>query len=540
MYDTESVFNVLAADDTERRVSFRRALALAHQRVESRLGSFLRQASSQDDFDARLAACRDEFVSLVASATEEHRYDNPVNLAESLRSHYIREAQKQSGMNMQQATPQQMVQNQPPMVPPPTTPQQAQQMGPQAQMPQPLPPQDLGQQGLEAQMQPQGQQPFLSSRRWTPFLAGKTAEFFDGQGMPAPDPMRNDVGEPNAGYIRHGLPKDLSLPNEGYEHIPYEVAYDPNLGDAWAGESPQISPTLPPMGGVPVRQGNKTAGPGYYDREHAMDDMGVDYPQGEDPEYGYGQPVDPNFDPWAGDPRYEQMQFPQQDGPQIPGVPPGPSIGPGYIPGQRGASQHEAGPPGLPADRDALNTQWLNEQTPDWRARRPPLPEPQMYADLYEHPAGATEEEAFGAGFNNNPCRNCGHPYDAHEWNGTHALCPAVSAMRAARTAETGNGNTDLGEPEPKMDKRKWTPETVKEPKTDDEEHPTKRKDILEPIQVSNEGDLKEIGENRTERVDLPANSGDAGWNTDAKPAPSTKRVNLPSNADPVSRSALD
>jgi hypothetical protein len=99
---------------------------------------------------------------------------------------------------------------------------------------------------------------------------------------------------------------------------------------------------------------------------------------------------------------------------------------------------------------------------------------------------------------------------------------------------------TGLGGPEPKMDKRKWTPQTVGEPKLEGDEsrNPTKRKDIVQPVRPSDEpgeNNLKEIGENKTEHQDVTRDGGidtpDQGgvWTDGPRSAISTK---LPDDVD--------
>jgi hypothetical protein len=61
------------------------------------------------------------------------------------------------------------------------------------------------------------------------------------------------------------------------------------------------------------------------------------------------------------------------------------------------------------------------------------------------------------------------------------------------------------GAPVPKMDKRKWTPNNLDPVYEDDPNgpHPTRRKDIIEPVRVDNSGKPSEIGEQVTERQDV-------------------------------------
>lgn len=74
----------------------------------------------------------------------------------------------------------------------------------------------------------------------------------------------------------------------------------------------------------------------------------------------------------------------------------------------------------------------------------------------------------------------------------------------AAKTADSDNA-LGLGGPEPVIDKRKWTPETVPFLDIDEKDgpHPTKHKDIVEPIKPINADKIDEIGEQVTEHQDV-------------------------------------
>lgn len=87
---TTSVFDALAMDETDRRVASRRALALAHTRVENRLGAFLQGAVTRDEFNARLAAVSDDLNHYVAEACEECGHDHPEHIVSSLIGHFER------------------------------------------------------------------------------------------------------------------------------------------------------------------------------------------------------------------------------------------------------------------------------------------------------------------------------------------------------------------------------------------------------------------------------------------------------------------
>jgi hypothetical protein len=103
-------------------------------------------------------------------------------------------------------------------------------------------------------------------------------------------------------------------------------------------------------------------------------------------------------------------------------------------------------------------------------------------------------------------------------------LSEEEAAERAARTVNkqrSEHGETKgssktaddngFGGPEPTIDKRKWTPQTVPflDVDKDDGPNPTKRKDIVEPIKPTNGTDrfspskLEEVGEQNTEHQDV-------------------------------------
>ncbi len=81
------------------------------------------------------------------------------------------------------------------------------------------------------------------------------------------------------------------------------------------------------------------------------------------------------------------------------------------------------------------------------------------------------------------------------------------------RTADVEKGpnvTEGPGTPEPKMDKRKWTPQTVPHIDADDDNgpHPSRMKDITEPMRLRNDSERNEIGESVTERQDVTRDGG--------------------------------
>lgn len=92
-FDTTSLFDVLAQDDTDIRVAQRRALALAQTRVENRMGAFLRGARSEEEFEQRLALLMDDFTGAVRTASTETGYDSPEHIAEAVKQHYAEQVE---------------------------------------------------------------------------------------------------------------------------------------------------------------------------------------------------------------------------------------------------------------------------------------------------------------------------------------------------------------------------------------------------------------------------------------------------------------
>lgn len=83
---------------------------------------------------------------------------------------------------------------------------------------------------------------------------------------------------------------------------------------------------------------------------------------------------------------------------------------------------------------------------------------------------------------------------------GSESVADEVPMSMAASTKVADGG------PVPVMDKRKWTPQSVPfltDVDDPDGPHPTKRKDIVDPIKADNNSKLDEIGEQVTERVDV-------------------------------------
>jgi hypothetical protein len=111
-----------------------------------------------------------------------------------------------------------------------------------------------------------------------------------------------------------------------------------------------------------------------------------------------------------------------------------------------------------------------------------------------------------------------------------------------------GKGNTGLAGPSPKMDKKRWTPKSVKPIDVPSERHPTVQKDITEVMPKDNEGppgDAHNIDEiwSLTTTEELPTGTGMdaagfAGNNQDM--APHTKTFGDGGQTDPVKSESLE
>lgn len=109
-------------------------------------------------------------------------------------------------------------------------------------------------------------------------------------------------------------------------------------------------------------------------------------------------------------------------------------------------------------------------------------------------------------------------------------------------------GNTGLAGPSPTMDKKRWTPKSVKPIDVPSERHPTIQKDITEVMPKENEGppgDAKNIDEiwSLTTTETLPTGKGmdDAGFaDNNQDMAPHTKTFGDGGQVDPVKSESLE
>lgn len=418
MFDTASVFDVMAADDADRRVASRRALALAHTRVENQLGAFLRGAVTSEDFDTRLAAVREDFDAHIASACEETGHDQPQHISASLIDH------------------------------------------------------------------------FRVERRWQPRGAAVVAPFDHTakEHMPGVGAKNNRMYEhikeqclADGGSEDHCKEMAARTVNKyRSEHGETKDSKISGFGDEGYGQAPaSVYNTAPAVNTYPDTQEQQNAylqGRGLQPQQEQMVDE-------------WGNPI---VDEWGNPIEYQPQQY---------------------------------------GDPEAAFDDWGGYQRPVAAAN------PSDQADDSNNVVTCPECGGSKKTANGQPCPKCGGKGVVRNFG--DSVLDHVAVVKRAETGEAG-----LGEAEPKMDKRKWTPQTVGNPDPGSRQHPTKVKDPLAPIIMTNRDqdghDLSEIGEQTTTTMDLKDTTSDdgSGFST-ATPggmAPGTKVFPKGDQASPVTR----
>lgn len=475
MLATASLFDVMEQDDTQRRIAARRALALAHQRVESNLGRFLRAAQNTEEFMERLALIQDDFAGYVSTASQEVGHDHPEHIAAALKDHYRIAAQKPV----------------------------------RHWAPRPV---SAGKQGSPLAEDPNPYGAFLGPNPND--LPG--SNFVDGQGLPGADPLRNQQG-----YIRPGWPKGIGEFDEGYEQQPNQVAMDPQGAQ-------QIAPNLPGLNvprGAPIHQGAFPPEPS------------LPVP-GSGRQVGLGDPVQPQYPPQQGQqqPQPQQPQFQALD----PNMPDAQNQGFGGAPdmGEFGDQLGQGLGMGQPQP---------HPMSPEYRQRQQPGPwtdgatgevlgsaqDTTMQDDDSSRLVSCPQCGGSGKTANQSTCSKCKGKGKVPNFG--DSMVDALGE-KDARTAEKGHGNTDLGGPEPTINKHKWTPSAPGEPEVPGH---IKHKDILAPIPARNDGKLEEI-DTKTEKQSLPTQKGDEPFATGGEESgPHTKTFGDGKAADPVTRETI-
>jgi len=91
MSDFPGLFESIATDDSQQRLASRKALVVARERLDQRLGGFLGASQTPEEFDARLEYAREDFDGIVNVTAAEFGHDDPASLNETLQQ-YFREA----------------------------------------------------------------------------------------------------------------------------------------------------------------------------------------------------------------------------------------------------------------------------------------------------------------------------------------------------------------------------------------------------------------------------------------------------------------
>lgn len=426
MLDTGSVFDVLASDDSDRRLAQRKALVLAETRLDNTLGRFLRAAVTEEEFGARMAACRDDFGRHVAEACAEVGHEDPAGIAKVLTSSYLR------------------------------------------------------------------------SRRWQPKHAFGTPQVhYDGLAYPDAGNEDAHLGPPN---FPHGDPNvPGNCPSCGSPNVDenaqtcMDCGFNGNPGHRYEGDRGYLARTA---GDDPhwIEHGDKH--PGALHRE-----LGV--PEGEK------IPEDKLEGALHSDNKKERERA--QYAENVKKVRKGQDIGKEVDPAE---------------EQDSNDGKGVNEPHQDDEDAK--APKIKSSAEI-RNPL-------------NNSCADCGSRVDRSSDYGSkpgqpdQILCSTCNAQGQSKAA--ADGNTDLGGPEPKMDKRLWEPSNLGDPEIADGRWPTERKDMTEPIgPPNNEHELSEIGEKFTEHQSLPSETENSGFQSGGPgPAPHTDTFGGDGQASPVTR----
>lgn len=384
-FEMTSVFDVMAADETDQRVTSRRALALAHTRVDNHLGRFLRAAVTTDDFETRLGAVQEQLSAYVADACDECGHTHPEHIAKSIVDHYSRTRRWQ----------------------------------PRNVVAAPMGPMDMGQPGM-------------------------------GQGQPMPLPGMGPTPE-----------QQMQQPGQ------------PGMGSMPAGQEPGGMAPQPPA------------------------------PQG-----GVTQPMQQ-----AQQMMQQNPQNPLQPGGQQPGMPPmmGSAEGRGFLAANNPSDQSDDSSDAVSCPECGGSGKTNGDKTCHKCGGKGKVANfGDSVLDHVARLAGGDwgAEGGEGISVDKRTLRDC-PTCDGSGKNSNGDECPKCNGDGAIKVA-AGEGNTGLSKPEPKMDKRRWTPQNVKKPSDEGSRvNPVKNKDIIEPIRSVNRDmpghDLTEIGEQTTKHIDLGA-----------------------------------
>jgi hypothetical protein len=90
---TTSFLEIIAHEDDNSALNLRKATVTAKTRVEQRFGSFLRGATSHEDFRARCAHVQDDVLSIIAATKDEFGVEDNGAIATAINASYIKPPQ---------------------------------------------------------------------------------------------------------------------------------------------------------------------------------------------------------------------------------------------------------------------------------------------------------------------------------------------------------------------------------------------------------------------------------------------------------------
>jgi hypothetical protein len=502
------LFEVLAAEDENPRLASRQALVVAEARTDAMYGNYFKQAKTAAEFDARFALVEDDFNGVVLVACDEVGHKSPANIAQTLRDHY-RPYEARQNVDVRTASIHEARVKMCPYHSEVT---------------------DIS----LASGDPSAGFNAMASHAWTDqhckgSFEGKcnfkkemvTQSYWDDRAKAREDKKNQVIDEPIT----------LDVPDQNTEQISDQTeAPVDNVIDF-----PSPGAETSDSGSEGFSGGSEGAGePMAMAASVRTADNGVEFANG---------PTDPaSLDPNAVDPN--AMGGVPTNAPATPVQNPE-GVQNAIMTLQQAAMASGGGHPhaqqiqksladlqGMLYGGGGLTAAWTPKdvrtiaesgvKTPDSRTASPKEYNPA--SDKDDSPKQVTCPLCGG---DNPKCSRCHGKGKVSDWGPS-----ALDALESRVATET----TGLGGPEPKIDKRKWTPENLDPIKSDGI-----IKDILEPIIPKNDDELKEIGDIKKE--ELPSGTGldDGGFAPGGESkGPKTKTWPKGDQADPVTNKASD
>lgn len=525
---SNGVFEVLAADESEARLASRKALVLSESRISDRLGGFLASSKSPAEYDARFSYVEDEVKGIIAVSCEEVGHGKPDAIFASLRAHY-RPAEPRTASVVHEARRPKMCPYHSEVV-------------------------DIS----LGSNDPKAGYEVMQSHAWGSNHCqgdweGKcgfkremvTQSFWDDRQKALDEQREQRQGDP--ALPANPVPEGVDTP-EATEPIGDTVPEDTNVVEFDSPEGPIDNGGSPVDAGEPLamaasaKEGeSRTADAAPSQESFPCQNCGTTVKNfqgqgsGQCPNCGAehltnGQRASKDYNPSDQDDKSDkEVPCPECGGD-------GKTNGGKTCPRCKGHGRvQDWGPSTLDALESSAHEQIVSGDK-KWIQKAVKRPG-QLHRDLGVPQGEKIPEEKI------EEAEKSSDPKEKERAQFAENV-KKLKKGSVEHTAE-GKGNTGLDGPEPKMDKRLWTPQNVRKVEVPSERHPTKEKDPIEPIKAVNDDDLVEIGEKTTERVELPTagenldDSGFAGKNQEQ--APGTKTwTGTEGQADPVTNKSLE